>query len=82
MAFVRRKRLSDGTLGELEKVSENSLTNEERLEKENKMLKAHGEGLDRSQMAKEERLQTVFWQKNTERDLLSISDGPFEVFWI
>ena len=40
MAFVRRKRLSDGTLGELEKVSENSLTNEERLEKENKMLKA------------------------------------------
>lgn len=33
-------------------------------------------------MAKEERLQTVFWQKNTERDLLSISDGPFEVFWI
>lgn len=40
MAFVRRKRLPDGTLGELEKVSENSLTNEERLEKENKMLKA------------------------------------------
>ncbi len=40
MTFVRRKRLPDGTLGEPEKVSENSLTNEERLEKENKMLKA------------------------------------------
>lgn len=37
---MRRKRLPDGTLGEPEKVSENSLTNEERLEKENKMLKA------------------------------------------
>lgn len=26
--------------------------------------------------------KTGFWQKNTEKDLLSISDGPFEVFWI
>lgn len=49
MAFVRRKRLSDGTLGELEKVSENSLTNEERLEKENKMLKAQISALTEQQ---------------------------------
>ena len=32
MALVRRKRLPDGTLGELEKATENTLTNEERLE--------------------------------------------------
>ncbi|HJA40789.1 MAG TPA: hypothetical protein H9667_04595 [Firmicutes bacterium] len=49
MAFVRRKRLPDGTLGELEKVSENSLTNEERLEKENKMLKAQISALTEQQ---------------------------------
>ncbi|MBQ7232824.1 MAG: hypothetical protein IJX07_06365 [Bacillales bacterium] len=40
MALVRRKRLPDGTLGELEKATENTLTNEERLEKENTMLRA------------------------------------------
>ena len=49
MAFVRRKRLPDGTLGELEEVSENSLTNEERLEKENKMLKAQISALTEQQ---------------------------------
>lgn len=40
MAFVRRKRLSDGTLGELEKVNDDQLTEKEQLEKENMMLKA------------------------------------------
>ena len=40
MAFVRRKRLPDGTLGELEKVNDDQLTEKEQLEKENMMLKA------------------------------------------
>lgn len=40
MAFVRKKRLPDGTLGELEKVNDDQLTEKEQLEKENMMLKA------------------------------------------
>lgn len=40
MALMRRKRLPDGTLGELEKVNDDQLTEKEQLEKENMMLKA------------------------------------------